>query len=802
MVFRVKEHIRKIRSRCVEAGLSERVAFTAGFDGTVLAKSFQIHYSSDGNTVVGGVYPNHMLPLPEGNSDDTDGEAVANFLGECVNGKKGEAASEIKVCVLSFQCTPPGTTPYYTLVGRPQTINEQSTFGCEVVKACVRATIEDGNAILLNTTTDGVSTEVQWNKEVMLDYIDGKHNYVSLPDTNHNVKNSRYQLIGGSSPASIGAYVFDPALLRLARVNQKLWRVEDFASDAVVLKLASVDTIQKLHNLALQDRMNCDVGNHAVTVISLLFMRLRAYAVNSRMVPWRDRAIYSWVTLVWFTSFHTSGSTMMANKRNMLLETVGILFLIARDDVFHTRRNTSECNEHTFGMWRTMSSSREFNMDQLIRIVQKTNIRTDAIFSSQLKTRRSKHNLAGYQATFEEYVQSVNNDNPNDKQCHGKVHVSLDKSAVSSLWDEVRGVIEYSNDIATSFLSLFGIEDGNGLSTCASSIDEPSDLSGLISKFFMTPTQDNRGRGAVTTGSTANINVNNETPDEVDDNNDDNGVNNYGEDRDNNAAMDTGTAGLSPEMIATHVSFINECTSESVTDHVTNNVNDSIRDEDRDGSAVSPDANDGPIQGMTSSNCIEKFMELMNCNKLDAVSSLALNLIQLLELGKMSSGSIDSQSKYMSRNQRWFKAKERGGGSSATGEGKDGNVIRNEPEQKFVTRNSLIELRCVRGPKNNSTTTVEYYRVLSFFTKTYNKWYMAVEDKFVYTPSDPKKMASIRFLAQLMEKKGATYKEVQLTKEGQQWGPTHVYCIRTLNDIVSLTMDNQGTVVVLDLYGC
>ncbi len=108
-----------------------------------------------------------------------------------------------------------------------------------------------------------------------------------------------------------------------------------------------------------------------------------------------------------------------------------------------------------------MSSLREFNMDQLIRIVQKTNIKTDAIFSSQLKTRRSKHNLAGYQATFEEYVESLRKDNPNDKQCHGRVHVSLDKSVVSSLWDEVKGVIEYSNDIATSFLSLFGIEDGN-----------------------------------------------------------------------------------------------------------------------------------------------------------------------------------------------------------------------------------------------------------------------------------------------------------------------------------------------------
>jgi hypothetical protein len=110
-------------------------------------------------------------------------------------------------------------------------------------------------------------------------------------------------------------------------------------------------------------------------------------------------------------------------------------------------------------------------------------------------------------------------------------------------------------------------------------------------------------------------------------------------------------------------------------------------------------------------------------------------------------------------------------------EGEDGNVIPNEPEQKFVTRNSLIELQCIHGPKNNSKTTVEYYRVLYFFTKTYNKWYMAVKDKFVCTPNSPKKMSNI-LLAQLMEKKGASYKEVQLTKEGQQWGPTHVYCIK------------------------
>jgi hypothetical protein len=112
-----------------------------------------------------------------------------------------------------------------------------------------------------------------------------------------------------------------------------------------------------------------------------------------------------------------------------------------------------------------MSSSREFNMDQLICIVQKTNIKTDAIFSSQLKTCWSRDRLGGYQSTFKEYVESLRNNNQDDKQFDGRVHVSLDKSAVSSLWDEVQGVIEYSNAIAISFLSLFGIEDGNGLST-------------------------------------------------------------------------------------------------------------------------------------------------------------------------------------------------------------------------------------------------------------------------------------------------------------------------------------------------
>ena len=103
----------------------------------------------------------------------------------------------------------------------------------------------------------------------------------------------------------------------------------------------------------------------------------------------------------------------------------------------------------------------------------------------------------------------------------------------------------------------------------------------------------------------------------------------------------------------------------------------------------------------------------------------------------------------------------------------------------------------VRGKKTN--TSEEYYRVLSFFTKTYNKWYMDMEGKFTYTPTDAAKMKNVRILAQLMEKKGASYPEATLTKGGQ-WGPTHVFCIKNLNDIKCLPMVDNGGPVVLELY--
>ena len=78
------------------------------------------------------------------------------------------------------------------------------------------------------------------------------------------------------------------------------------------------------------------IGNNAVAVVSLVFMRLRSYAVNARNFDWREREVYCWDIFLWLNSFQTVESTMMTNKRNMLLKTISLHFLVPRDDVSQT----------------------------------------------------------------------------------------------------------------------------------------------------------------------------------------------------------------------------------------------------------------------------------------------------------------------------------------------------------------------------------------------------------------------------------------------------------------------------------
>lgn len=119
-------------------------------------------------------------------------------------------------------------------------------------------------------------------------------------------------------------------------------------------------------------------------------------------------------------------STMTPNKRNMLLETVACLSLFTGSDVTQGERLTSELNEHTFGIWHMIL--REFNMEQLICIVQKAIIKKNAIFESDFDALKSNA-MKGYPAGLQSFIHNMKK----GSSTGGPIDVDLSKPAVNQL---------------------------------------------------------------------------------------------------------------------------------------------------------------------------------------------------------------------------------------------------------------------------------------------------------------------------------------------------------------------------------
>ena len=126
-----------------------------------------------------------------------------------------------------------------TVAGNAQTVNECNNFGKSVI-LCSEAAKRAGNASVLNQTTDGVSCDVDWNKQTIVDYLNGKTSICAHPNPNYNLKNAHYQMIGGSCAACFGHYFVDLGLLFLSGVAKELYRPQDYASDALLFIYAPI----------------------------------------------------------------------------------------------------------------------------------------------------------------------------------------------------------------------------------------------------------------------------------------------------------------------------------------------------------------------------------------------------------------------------------------------------------------------------------------------------------------------------------------------------------------------------------
>ena len=272
---------------------------------------------------MGGSYPNHMMTT-EHLGKDCVNQILENK--DKIDSTKDaiELASEIKIAVVAFQNLPRNISPMAIVAARPQGNNETSTFAQDVCEAASMLSKDLEDARFTNFATDGVSVETHDVLQTLCLCLDGKINYCAAVDNKHNVKNDRYQLIGGSNVATMGTYCIDTNLLLMAGVSADLIAPKDFASDKKVEQLFSYPTISKVDKELEKGNIIGLQGDYGVLCVAWFFMRLHLFAVNALNVPAKHRAMYVGLSMMWFTTIRGIHQTP---KRNIMMESVGNVFL-------------------------------------------------------------------------------------------------------------------------------------------------------------------------------------------------------------------------------------------------------------------------------------------------------------------------------------------------------------------------------------------------------------------------------------------------------------------------------------------
>jgi hypothetical protein len=423
------------------------VTFSLAIDATKVAKVLEV--SSTYKAIIGGTHPNHMVSVNDLSEDD-----IAAILNGTSKSISIEDATEVKVAIMSLQTTRGGVSPSVIVAARPQSNNESSDFiqAMEHAASCAA----ENKTCFTGFAVDGVSVESEDVRRSICDFLSCKIDHVGSTDTNHNMKSWRYQIVGGSCAVTIGTCVLDADLLRLSGISADLWRPVDFASDLLVLKLASHATVQSLYSYhisgdeteTVNDFSAGDIGSLMVTFV---MTKLRLHSINSRNVDAKQRAVFSWMSMLWFTSL--SGACVVT-KRNLVAEAIAFSFLLLRSDVKKPRNLTSEPAEHEFGNYRT--KDREFSTLGVCHLAENNERRSRMMFLSNLIPTRDAQK--GYQATHSDWVAY-------NKICAsmlegGPVLISADGGAVAAqLWSTVRAVIGRASNLMKPFFQFLGVTD-------------------------------------------------------------------------------------------------------------------------------------------------------------------------------------------------------------------------------------------------------------------------------------------------------------------------------------------------------
>jgi len=713
------------------------VTFSLAIDATKVAKVCEI--SSAYQALVGGGYPNHNVNIAGMDSDD-----VKSILNGTSKSTKIDLATEVKVAVMSFQSTEKGVAPSIVVAARPQSNNETSNFVQAMELAASKAAKELAasepagatNYRFAGFAVDGVSVEGEDVRRSICDFLSSKCNHVGYTDTNHNMKSWRYQIVGGSCVVTIGKYVVDADLLRIAEVPRELWRPTDFASDLLVLKLVSYQTVKKLHDFHTKEKDNLSPGDIGVLMVTLAMTKLRLHAINSKDMDSNQRSVYSWVSMLWFTSLT---GACITTKRNLVAEAISFAFLLLRDDVKRPRNLTSEPAEHEFGSYR--SKIREFSTLDFCHLVESNHRRNKMMFSSNLAPSRDPQK--GYQATTADYVEY--NRTGNLRQTGGPVSISADGDAVAKqLWTEVSIVIDQSSRLMRKFLLSLGVTEEEISPFCR----KFADLTDLRDTFIEYCPQTFKYDGV--DGSGEDDRTVEATTGDVTDEEKSRRMHEEKSRRMRRFVNDVlgppAAVSATPESIETvnDVAVADgEIQSNSVTQDSTVNYNDAA--------IVSNEAQSIPGNG---TDIITAIHMLWRCVDISNLSQLALRVSAAID--SKIEGSITSERKAKSLQARWF----------ARSASKITSVENGNGDEFWIERGTIVTVGATlrKGP---ATRVVNYkYRVLAVYEKSYNKWFMTEKKKKWMPNMEKEEKKKFKFQARMVVDEVGVYVDVSLDDKG------------------------------------
>lgn len=305
---------------------------------------------------------------------------------------------------------------------------------------------------------------------------------------------------------------------------------------------------------------------------------------------------------------------MITNRRNLITETLGLVFARARSDVIALRHTTTEPCEHTFGGGR--SENREFTVLELIHLEEKRQNFINAVYASGLQMTRSAK--SGYQASFESFVTNGRS----AKEGKGEsVELSFDEGdrpVVDQLWDEVRPLINGQVTAMRALLSRFSV--GEDQSPFLREFDSVQDLPHLYQDEITGPYEREGGADVVGDGKGSDTNeISNEDQ--------------------------------QLEILAEAIEIATEVNSGAASveseDYVANSASEA---------AAGKESGDDPYKGECS-GVAKKFRKVLESVSLRDVASACESAMNALVLKRRESGAVGSEQKCKSLQGRWMEKK-------------------------------------------------------------------------------------------------------------------------------------------------